>query len=168
MPLQADSANIQGVVTCLQVQPNQACITDAMIVGGAGINGSKVQHELNTWYNLFPLATNLAALSYDFYCSWQAGTVLNFAAVITGTAGSGTTATVDLQTSLDTANSFASILTGSTPITLSTLAACKMSTQTIATPAYVQYTHFRFVVAASGGTVPKGLMVGVQLKESPS
>jgi hypothetical protein len=169
--------NVSGIVYCSQVQVGQACIGNAALLGSTSspIDGGKVAAEftLSTQYTV--PGTTIATGTFDFYSARQAGTVLGVWCYINGTIGvwgSGMTSSVDLQTAADGSNSFSTIL--SSVISLVTSgSAVALFTDTravIATAAYSQYTKFRWVVTQTvgAGTLPKGLVVGVQIKENPT
>jgi hypothetical protein len=166
--------NIQGVITCTQISPNQACIGDGQINASSAqpINGSKVQHEnpgITGGVQLFGPTTTVATVTQTLGMAINGGVVQLFKCWIEVAAVGAATVTLDLQKSTG-GGAYATILTGLITLNNATVIRIAASGTLTGGATYVAGDILRTVVTATagGGTLPQGLTLILQTKENPT
>ncbi len=159
---------VTGSISGASFTPPASSITNASIAAAAGIDRTKVVHQLQLPYAQAP-GSDIATATLDLYIARAAGTVVSFEAAITGLAASGDrSVTVDLHKSTG-GGAFATVL--SAPIALDIGNTIRvLEAATVGSAAYVDGDLFRIIVtqvAGTTGTRPQGLIVTTTLGENP-
>jgi hypothetical protein len=159
--------HVNGTLTARSMTPPAGSVTDNSVAANAAIDDSKLKNRSDLV--LSQTGTVVAATHY-LKVMRAAGTVLLIEAAITETVATGADRTIAIDLAVSTGGgAFASILTGTIGFTnVSVLR--DLTTGSIATPTLVDGDILRLSVAVAGaaGNQALGLVVNVQVSESPA
>jgi hypothetical protein len=164
--------NVTGTIFAGAMNVPANAISNAQVIPGANIDGSKVGQEnpgATTGYQLFNPTTTVVAITQTLGMALAAGQIMNMKAFMEVQAtGGDRTVTVDLQKSTG-GGAYATILTSTIVITNATAIRTAVAAVLGAGASYVAGDIFRLVVTVAGvaGAQAQGLTVVVCGKENP-
>jgi hypothetical protein len=146
---QGSDLHVGGTLSCTTFSPPASCITNAAIIGAAGIVATKLEHQFQPVYRQASGAINADATAAIHVGYGATGDIIGFrAGNITAATGSDTT-TVDLKKNGTTVLSAV--------ITLNTAASTTLQTGTLSTTTYVAGDVFTVVIDATGVAPGQGV-----------
>jgi hypothetical protein len=150
-----------GNFSCKQFTPPSGCITDAAILGAAGVQASKLQHQHQQRYAQNSTTTGAADQQVLHVVRGATATILELkVGAITAAVGAAT-ATFDLLKNGTTILTATAVL-GSGTANFATISPAGYTSTSLVTGDVLE---LKVTVAAGGGTIAKGLFALLSLRE---
>jgi hypothetical protein len=159
--------HVNGTLTARAFSAPAGAITNAGVAANAAIDDTKLKNRSDLVHSQ---SGTVAAATQYLKVMRAAGTVLLIEAAITETIATGADRTITIDLAVSTGGgAFASILTGTIGFTNASVLR-DLTTGSIASPTLVDGDILRLTVAVAGaaGNQALGLVVNVQVSESPA